>query len=851
MSRPFSADPKVPAGGEASPDAVLTVQAPPEGSVRRPTGLETRLRVLLGLLLIPLLLLGAVSALVVSAEGHASAHYEQLLADGGTVAELSVDLKSVLQDGSAYLAGHDAVHRSLMQRDAADVTAGLNALEASSVLGSAERSTLAAAAASWRICLASIVAIQAIPSGSGSGASETAALADLSKNVTTVSGQAEILKGESARDLVVAAQDRQSREYLAYAALAAALVLGLLAGLGLSRRFSRSLMRPLSSMVSAAERIAAGDSADPIEFHGPRELEDLEHAFNTMNRQLREREARFLALVENAADGILVVAPTGDVVFVTPRMKALVGEAGLHFDGRLIHLEDLPRIQDAWAQVLSEGPGASAEVEARLAVVGEGWRHVFARLTNRIADEAIGGVIFNVTDVSERHEYEQKLTYMALHDGLTGLANRRLFLERLDVAMRKGRQGQPNVSVAYIDFDDFKQINDSYSHQAGDDFLREMGRRLSQCVRPEDLVSRLGGDEFAVLLDHTPRRDAVSAARRFLNALERVWEVEGREIRPRASLGVATSPAGGVSAETLLADADLAMYFAKRRGKGRFEVFTKPMRDELLERLRLGEDLKTAVAADSLEVRYQPIVELRTGEVVGVEALARWNHPALGWIAPTSFIPLAEEVGVIDQIDFWMLEQACRQSAAWRQAGLPEIRIAVNLTAITLEHPGLIAHVKRILAEARMKPSLLEMELTEGIAITDSQVARTAMELLREIGVRLAIDDFGTGYSALGRLRTLPFDRLKVDKVFIDELATDHAGATLVESILEMARVLHLEVVAEGVESQKQADFLKRNACDFGQGFLFSEPLPAEELTAMLRGHPRSAARDGVGSGFE
>ncbi len=805
--------------------------------------LETRLRILAALLLIPLLMLGVVSGAALYLEAGASATYEQVQSQTATLDDLSAGLNSVLQDGSAFLATHDAVQQSFMRLDVQRVAAGFNALQ-TGPLTPIEKETVAAAAEAWAASLVAAGDIEALaPDTPTSAGAATRLLFALKQYLSDASQSVIALRVENEDQLKVLAQERQDRGRLSAIAVVLALVLGGLAALALSRRFALTMIRPLASLVVAADRIAQGDSEHRIGVGGPREVQHLQRAFNTMAGRLeekdsavREREARLVALVENAADGILVVAPDGEVTFVTPRMRDLVGQTHRHVDTGLIHPDDVERVRKAWARIITGGEGESAEVEARLAVAAGGWKHVLARLTNHIDDVAVGGVIFNVTDVSERHEYEQKLTYMALHDALTGLANRRLFLERLELAMRKGRQGAPDVSVAYIDFDEFKQINDSLGHQAGDRFLIEMGSRLSTCVRPSDLVARLGGDEFAILLDETSVRDAVSAAQRVLAALGKTWEVEGKDVRPRASVGVATGGAGGVGAETLLADADLAMYFAKRRGKGRFEVFTAPMRDELLERLRLGEDLKAAVETGALEVRYQPIVELRTGKVIGVEALARWSHPAQGWVPPATFIALAEEVGVIERIDFWMLSRACRQSAIWKAAGLPEIRVAVNISGHTLERPELIGLVEAALEESGMSPGNLELELTEGAAIDESPVARAAMEHLRDIGVRLAIDDFGTGYSALGRLRSLPFDRLKVDKVFIDELTGNRAGATLVGSILEMARVLHLEVVAEGVESQDQADFLMRNDCELGQGYLFSEPLGPDAVAEILSG---------------
>ena len=429
--------------------------------------------------------------------------------------------------------------------------------------------------------------------------------------------------------------------------------------------------------------------------------------------------------------------------------------------------------------MLGGGEGKTCDVEVRLRDKKGDWRHVSVKLTNRVDDASISGAVLNLTDVTERRAHEQQLTHQALHDPLTGLANRRLFLERLDTTTIERRKGDPSThSLIYIDFDDFKQINDTLGHKAGDDFLAAMAQRLIECVRPEDLVARLGGDEYAVLLKDTERHDAVVIVERMMTALAVKWTAWGKEIRPHASVGVVSRSDDSTTAETLLGDGDLAMYFAKRQGKARYEVYSETMRTELLERLKLGEDLRAAVEEATLAVQYQPIIDMRSGAMSGVEALARWQHPTRGWIPPNTFIPLAEEIGLVNQIDMWVLHEACRQGRTWRDEGLGDLRIAVNLSGSDLESPGLVGTVAQTLQETGFPAAMLELELTEGVAIFESASARETLQSLKGLGVRLAIDDFGTGYSALGRLRSLPFDRLKVDKAFVDELSSAHDGTT-------------------------------------------------------------------------
>jgi EAL domain-containing protein (putative c-di-GMP-specific phosphodiesterase class I) len=311
--------------------------------------------------------------------------------------------------------------------------------------------------------------------------------------------------------------------------------------------------------------------------------------------------------------------------------------------------------------------------------------------------------------------------------------------------------------------------------------------------------------------------------------------IAGKEVHPSASIGVASSRLGALHPETLLADADLAMYFAKRGGKGGYCVFAKQMRTDLVDRLELGEDLRQAIESNALEVEYQPVVDLRTGSIVAAEALARWHHALRGWVGPTTFIPLAEELGLVERIDQWVLREACIKGRSWIEGGTQDFKMAVNLSGRDLEQPDLVKQIARILHETGFPASQLEIELTEGVAINESRVAEGALEALKSLGIHLAIDDFGTGYSALSRLRNLPFDQLKVDKAFVDDIDLAHGGMLLVDTILEMARVLGLDVVAEGVETTTQADYLRERGCDFAQGFLFNPPMGHAELTTILK----------------
>jgi diguanylate cyclase (GGDEF)-like protein/PAS domain S-box-containing protein len=639
-------------------------------------------------------------------------------------------------------------------------------------------------------------------------------------------------------------QQRDAALRASAGAVVIALIFGLAIAMWLSTRLAQSVLRPVRTLMQATQRVAAGDLRHRVAIGSGDEIAELGEAFDTMAGQLEQerdavlaRERRLGALVENASDGILVLGRDRTIYFATPSFHEYLDSDGVP-GGRLtriVHPDDLERISAAWGQALARSDGSTLEVEGRLKHRDGSWHHVRAKLTNRFADPAVAGMVLNISDITERHEHERELNFQALHDTLTGLPNRKLFRHRLEDSGTVLKAGEEHVnSVLYLDIDDFKTINDTMGHQAGDDFLVTTAQRLLAAVRPQDTVARLGGDEYAVLLDGSDSADAILAAQHVLTALEQPLTLEGRDVAPHASVGIASAAAGTGSLETLLADADLAMYFAKRKGKAQYQVFSPEMRSDLLDRLQLGEDLRAAVESGDIEVHYQPIVDVQTSSIVGAEALARWHHPTRGWVGPMVFIPVAEELNLVERIDASVLRQACTQGRAWTDAGLPPLRLAVNLSGSNLNRPDLVANVARTLQETGFAPACLELELTEGVVIAEDAGVVHTLESLKALGLHLAIDDFGTGYSALSRLRVLPFDTLKVDKVFVDELSDSNQGSTLAESILDMARVLGLKVVAEGVETSVQADFLRRHGCDFAQGYLFSRPLEPSAFAALV-----------------
>lgn len=429
----------------------------------------------------------------------------------------------------------------------------------------------------------------------------------------------------------------------------------------------------------------------------------------------------------------------------------------------------------------------------------------------------------------------------ALHDPLTNLPNRTLLRERLDQALAQPEARQP-LAVLFLDLDNFKAVNDTVGHGLGDALLVAVARRLRRSVRPQDLVARLGGDEFAVLLQGLhAAEDAVQVAERLLGSFRRPFHLAGRELYVHASIGVAVRSTHTVQADQLLRDADLAMYMAKGSGKGRYAVFEPAMHAALLRRLELKADLQQALAREEFTLRYQPTVALDTGEIVGAEALLRWAHPRRGLVPPAEFIPLAEETGLIVPLGRWVLQQACRQAAAWPAA----LTVSVNLSARQLKHESLVDDVAAALHDSGLAPQRLILEITESDLIEESALDACLERLLalKRLGVRLAIDDFGTGYSSLSYLRRLPVDILKIDKSFVDGLARGPQGVAVVRSVVDLGRNLGLAVVAEGVEDAGQRTVLASLGCELAQGYYFARPVDRTTLATLLaaRAHGHSA----------
>jgi diguanylate cyclase (GGDEF)-like protein/PAS domain S-box-containing protein len=444
----------------------------------------------------------------------------------------------------------------------------------------------------------------------------------------------------------------------------------------------------------------------------------------------------------------------------------------------------------------------------------------------------------------ERKLAEERIQFMATHDALTGLPNRALLRDRLAQAILLAERQRRCATVAFIDLDNFKAINDTLGHNVGDELLKAVAKRMVDCIRASDTVARLGGDEFVILFfDQAKGFDETSETlRRIQAAVADPVLVDGHALRVTASIGLATFPDDGEDVDALLANADAAMYRAKESGRDRVGLYSPGLNETINEKFRLREDLNNALARGEFALLYQPQVNLRTGRIFAVEALIRWNHPALGVLAPARFISLAEETGLIAPIGEWVLNEACRQNKAWQEEGLPPITVSVNVSALQFRERRFAAMVAAALRDNRLAPKYLELELTESMIMQDVDRAVAAMKELQALGIQLSIDDFGTGYSSLSALKTFPVARLKIDKSFISHLPEDANDQAVATAVISLGKKLHLKVIAEGVETAEQVAFLRQHHCEEMQGFHFSEPVAPRDIEAILKSGGQIAA---------
>jgi diguanylate cyclase (GGDEF)-like protein/PAS domain S-box-containing protein len=567
----------------------------------------------------------------------------------------------------------------------------------------------------------------------------------------------------------------------------------------------------------------------------------LESAGTAAELARRDADAWHRSLIENAADVITVLEPDGTVRYQTPSIEAVLGFPAASLGGTeltdLVHPDDREWVMAQFTRVLRRPGPAEGTLLARWRHRDGGYRWLESKRANLIADPAVNGVIVNSRDVTDRVVLQEQLTHSAFHDGLTGLANRALFVDRLEHALYTGTTQDDRLAVLFIDLDDFKKVNDSLGHPAGDELLRICARRLTDRLAAGDTAARLGGDEFAVLLETCASPEAAGQmARYLLDALAEPLELDGRRIAVSASAGIAlVSRREQPPAEEILRNADIALYRAKDQGAGRYRLYEDRMHGALLRRMELEAELRRAIATSQFTLHYQPIVEAEGENLVGVEALVRWDHPEKGIIPPAHFVAVAEEAGMIEVLGGWILREAVRQAAEWHRAGVGGGRlwISVNLSVEQLANPALVAEVELALRNHGLPPEQLVLELTESAVMRDVVTATHRLDALKGLGVRIAVDDFGEGHSSLAYLASLPLDLVKIPKTFVDQIGHPGANLGLVRAIVELARSFGLRTVAEGIEKREQLSSLVDLGCDLAQGYLFARPAGAAELAAL------------------
>lgn len=555
---------------------------------------------------------------------------------------------------------------------------------------------------------------------------------------------------------------------------------------------------------------------------------------------LREAERRYRSIFENAIEGIYQSTPNNGYLAVNPALARMYGYdspqeliSTLRDIDHQVYVDPQRRLE--FKRLMSKH-GVVTNFESR--VHRRNGEIIWISENARSVYNSDGSLLFfegTVEAITERKLHEAEIQFQATHDALTGLPNRTLLYDRMQQAVLHSERYGNLTAIAFLDLDQFKFINDSLGHQVGDELLKITAQRLTSCLRESDTVARQGGDEFVLLLTDQPNEEAITQTmQRVLHEVSQPWKANDLEFQITCSIGLTLCPDDGRDAETLLKNADSAMYKAKELGRNNFQYFSAEMNTSVTDRLELLNRLRQAITNEDFVLHYQPKVSLASHRIVGAEALVRWNSAHSGMVSPASFIPLAEETGLIIPLGIWVLRTACRQNRAWQDAGYPPIPISVNLSPRQLARGDIVEVVKRILDETGLQAQYLELEITESVMTTDVEKSFALLTQLRALGVKISLDDFGTGYSSLSYLKRFPVDTLKIDQSFVRDIATDQDSGAIVKAIISLGRNLNLTVLAEGIETDDQFRFLLANGCDEGQGYLMSKPIPNKNFVDLL-----------------
>jgi len=631
---------------------------------------------------------------------------------------------------------------------------------------------------------------------------------------------------------------------------------GLFDSFGLSRLQTVSAARPTSIVLLADVNDAAQammtmkDGVQDYVIKCDVEIHELMHTLrNSIDRKILEEtllseQTRAQITLESIGDAVICTDDSGNITFLNPIAERMTGwplreatgqplaQAFRIMDASTGHLAEDPTTRDRWNRranplplncILTRRDGHQIFIEDSVAPI-------------RDRNGRTSGSVLVFRDVSAAQALAEQIVHLAEHDALTGLPNRVLLNDRLNHAIAAASRNSSMMAVLFFDLDGFKHINDSLGHSIGDKLLISVADRLRDCIRTPDTVSRQGGDEFVVLLrDIRHADDAANTANRMLKGVMASHSVDGRELHVTASIGISVYPDDGCNAESLIKNADVAMYQAKESGCRSYRFFKPEMNVKAVERQSLEHDLRSALDKKELMLHYQPIVNLKSGTITGAEALLRWTQPRRGSVPPAMFIPVAEDSGLILPIGAWVLRDACTQGKAWADAGLSPLTISVNVSALQIRSDNFLANLLAVLDETGLNPGSLNIEMTESGLMERAKFGSAILTSLRDKGIQVSVDDFGTGYSSLSYLRKLPIDTLKIDQSFVRQISTTPDDTTIVSAIISMGRSLRLKVVAEGVESVEDVAFLKKQECDEAQGYYFSRPIPADEFASLLR----------------